>query len=326
MPGLLPVSADARTVAKSEVLTIFTTSTQETEEGPTKEVSVTVAGACAGSGGTGAERRKKQKPKSFFAASRALTGVMLKQLLRNEQDTRTLCGVVFDTCSQSVERSGRGKGPGPQRCGATQGSRARTGTPVHMGVGMTGLGAHHGRDEAGRVSGAARAEHMEELTRLSIEENCEVIKHCRIDKTYRPLRCRFTLAVEALHLRQAVGQGPRTGYGTRTSRLAGGHELRCEGDVRERKLETSKFLVVGPRSEKWKMMIASLRQFSISANVARQPFVGFQQCAVLHRFVSPASPARKVEAERVSFETLALHRRDCCRWIHARRRQEMCFR
>ena len=33
------------------------------------------------------------------AASTALTGVMLKQLLRIEQDTRTrtLCGVVFDT-------------------------------------------------------------------------------------------------------------------------------------------------------------------------------------------------------------------------------------
>ena len=38
-------------------------------------------------GGTGAEGRKKQKLNSFCAASTALTGVMLKQLLRNEQDT-----------------------------------------------------------------------------------------------------------------------------------------------------------------------------------------------------------------------------------------------
>ena len=62
-----------------------------------KEALGMEAGASTGSGGTGADGRKKQKPKSFFAASTVLTGVMLKQLLRNGQDTRMLCGAVFDT-------------------------------------------------------------------------------------------------------------------------------------------------------------------------------------------------------------------------------------
>ena len=91
-------------VPKSEVLTISDSKEpvpkkprRHTQKSVAKEALEVEASASAGSGGTGAEGRKKQKPKSFCAASTALTGVMLKQLLRNEQDTRTLCGVVFDT-------------------------------------------------------------------------------------------------------------------------------------------------------------------------------------------------------------------------------------
>ena len=97
-----------------------------------KRVAKELWGVEAGSGGTGAEGRKKQKPKSFCAASTALRGVMLKQLLRNKQDTRTLCGVVFDTYivssqlhavvaakaqthahNDAVQLNGRGQGLGP---------------------------------------------------------------------------------------------------------------------------------------------------------------------------------------------------------------------
>ena len=65
---------------------------QHTQKGAVKEVAANEAGASTGSSGTGAERHKMHKPRSFCAASR----VMLEQLLRNEQDTRTLCGVVYD--------------------------------------------------------------------------------------------------------------------------------------------------------------------------------------------------------------------------------------
>ena len=104
MPRLLTVSADVSTVPKSEVLTVANLKEpvpkkprRHTQKRVAKEVLVVEASPNAGSSGTGAERRKKQKPKSFCAAPTALTGVMLKQLLRNVQDTRTLCGAAFDT-------------------------------------------------------------------------------------------------------------------------------------------------------------------------------------------------------------------------------------
>ena len=48
------------------------------------------------------------------------------------------------------------------------------------------------------------SDHVEELIKLSIEERCGMVKHCRIDKTFQPQQCRVTLAVETLHLRYAV--------------------------------------------------------------------------------------------------------------------------
>ena len=131
---------------------------RHTQKSVAKEALGAEASASAGSGGTGAEGRKKHKSKSFCAASTALTGVMLKQLLRNEHDTRTLCGVVFDTyiVSSQLKSSGGGKGrnAGSLRRSATEGPWSLSGTTVHLGVGGSGPRTHHCRDEAGRGTGA----------------------------------------------------------------------------------------------------------------------------------------------------------------------------
>ena len=88
MPSLLPVSADVSTVPKSEALT--TPDSKEpvpkkrrhhTQKSLAKDALGVEASASTGSGGTGAEGRKKQRHKSFCAASTALTGVMLKQVV-----------------------------------------------------------------------------------------------------------------------------------------------------------------------------------------------------------------------------------------------------
>ena len=43
-------------------------------------------------------RRVRREPlRTRQAPAKALTGVMLNQLLRNEQETRALCGIVYDT-------------------------------------------------------------------------------------------------------------------------------------------------------------------------------------------------------------------------------------
>ena len=80
-------------VRGADNLRLERSSAKETKMSHTEECGEGIAG----SGGTGAEGRQKQKTKKFCAASTALTGVTLKQLLRNQQDTSTLCGVVFDS-------------------------------------------------------------------------------------------------------------------------------------------------------------------------------------------------------------------------------------
>ena len=126
---------------------------------------------------------------------------MPKRLLRNEQDTRTLCGVVFDTdivssqlnavvAAQSeahdcaVQQKGRGHGLGQPFIWAWAGL-------------IQGL-----ITEGTKLGGvlAPLSDHMEQLNKLSIEERCGMVKHCRIDKTFQPQQCKVTLAVETLHL------------------------------------------------------------------------------------------------------------------------------
>ena len=87
--------------------------------------------------------------------------MMPRQLLRNEQDTRTLCGVVFDTdiVSSQLNAGGGGAVRGPQRRSATEGPWSRFGTTVHLGVGGFDPRTHHGRNEAGRGTGAALGSH-----------------------------------------------------------------------------------------------------------------------------------------------------------------------
>ena len=60
---------------------------------------------------------------------------------------------------------------------------------------------------------------MEELNKMSIEEKCRVVKHCRTHKTFQPMQCRVTLAMETVHLRFAQGKALETlqgGTGTRS--------------------------------------------------------------------------------------------------------------
>ena len=132
-----------------------------------------------------------------------------------------------------------------------------------------------------------------------------MVKHCRIDKTFQPQQRRVTLAVETPHLRYAVEKalealqgGTSNGTGTKISRLVGGHEVRSEGSAREKVLEKSIFWAekgVDPRSEKWKMMMASqaiqqqarmwhARRVSIVFFFRGSVTCGRQLYAVLQRF------------------------------------------
>ena len=122
MPGLSPVSADVGMAPKSEPQSLAIADlTKEPREPVTKEqnqrqyqkcVARVVANAARASGGTsgaGAEGHKKQNPTLFCAATTPLTGVVLKQMLRNEQDTKALCSVMYNNSHRAkpVERNVR---------------------------------------------------------------------------------------------------------------------------------------------------------------------------------------------------------------------------
>ena len=147
---------------------------------------------------------------------------MLQQLLRNEQDTRALCGVVYDTYivpSKPVERSDlrKSSNSGQQRSSATGGSRPRLGPPFYLGWSGSDPRAHHGRDAAGRHIGTASGS-LGELNRLPIEDRCRMVKHCAVDKTFQPTQCRITLVVEVPSLRSMMGKSLEMLQGERKHR------------------------------------------------------------------------------------------------------------
>ena len=87
-------------------------------------------------GGTGTEGRKTQKPKSFCAASTALTGVMPRtataKRARHQNFVRRRVRHLHRL--KPAERSGGSKGTnaGPQRRSAIEGPWSRSGTTVHL--------------------------------------------------------------------------------------------------------------------------------------------------------------------------------------------------
>ena len=128
---------------------------RRTQQSVAKEALGVEASASAGSGGTGVEGRKKRKPESFCAASPGLTGVTVEHLMRNEQDTRTSCGVVFDIFIV------------PSQLKAVAAAKAHT-QAYNDAVQQKGCGhglgppftrTHHKRNEAGRGTGAALGAH-----------------------------------------------------------------------------------------------------------------------------------------------------------------------
>ena len=122
--------------------------------------------------------------------------------------------------------------------------------------------------------------------------------------------------------RKIARTGTSNGTGTRTSRLVGGHEVKGEGSAREKVLDTSIFWAekeVDPRSEKWKMMMASqaIQQQARMWHARRVSSVFLPRKRHLRTlvvrsppaFFQPSNPARRAETVWVSFWTLVLHKR-----------------
>ena len=113
-----------------------------------------------------------------------------------------------------AEPSGGGAVRGLQQRSATEGPWSRFGTTVHLGVGGFDPRTHHGRNEAGRGTGAALGSHatVEQAVDRGKVRDGQTLSN-RQDFPATAVQGRVTLAVETLHLRYAVGKALETSQG-----------------------------------------------------------------------------------------------------------------
>ena len=224
--------------------------------------------ASAGSSDAGAEGHKKRKPRSFCAALTGLTGVMLKQLLRNAQDTRALSGVVYDTYIVSSQWSAvispKAQTLAYNESSATERSRPWAVTSAYLGLGRSVSRARRGRDAVGRVADTAvgslgRTEHKVDRGQVQDGQALSSRHNCPANAVQSPARSGGAVSTFGggkvagnAAGRKKARTGSSDGTGTSAPRLVGGHEVKGAILARELMLETSQILAarsVDPRSE-----------------------------------------------------------------------------
>ena len=262
----------------------------------------------------GCRRAQEAETRSICAASRPLlTGVMLKHLLRNEQDTRTSCGVVLDTYIVSSQLDAvnvaKAQTQAYNDC-AKEGSWSRTGTTVHLGVGGADPRTHHGRDKARRGIVAALGSHGRAEQTV---DRGGVQGQALSNRQDQPVQCKATLAVETLCLHFWKRHWKRCREKESKDRDL---ERRWHESSEARRLcanvEISGGEGGGPELGDMESDDGEPCNPAASADVARKSLVqcfflprkldggGVQSCSA---FFQPRNAARRAEAERVQNDT-----------------------
>ena len=150
----------------------------------------------------------KKKPAAFCKNTTPLMGIIIKQCLRTEQDTRSLCGALFDTIimatehdvvksmreqtrlyNESVQTAGKGHPLGPPQIWAWGGLIA-------------------GLQKKGTAVGAANpvtlTSYLRQLDGMSMDAKCDHARFCRVDRTYQSEQARITLSVDRSGVRDSV--------------------------------------------------------------------------------------------------------------------------
>ena len=150
----------------------------------------------------------KKKPVAFCKNATQLMGIIIKQCLRTEQDTRSLCGAFFDTIimatehdvvksmreqtrlyNESVQTAGKGHTLGPPQIWAWGGLIA----------GLQKQGSAVGAANAVTLTG-----YLRQLDGMSMDAKCDHARFCRVDRTYQSEQARITLSVDRSGVRDAV--------------------------------------------------------------------------------------------------------------------------
>ena len=145
---------------------------------------------------------------AFCKNTTQLMGIIIKQCLRTEQDTRSLCGALFDTIimakehdvvksmreqtrlyKENVQTAGKGHTLGPPQIWAWGGLIA----------GLQKQGAAVGAANAVTLTG-----YLRQLDGMSMDAKCDHARFCRVDRTYQSEQARITLSVDRSGVRDSV--------------------------------------------------------------------------------------------------------------------------
>ena len=117
----------------------------------------------------------------------ALTGVMLKQQLRREQDTRALPGVVYDTYLMPSQLQAVVAPKAQTQAYIESGSAEETETSAELPFIWSWEGMIQGflaeRRQVGDLL-AQLTKHMDELNKVTFKDKCTLVKHCGVDRGF----------------------------------------------------------------------------------------------------------------------------------------------
>ena len=136
---------------------------------PRKETEAKVHGEVAVPPGS------KKRPAAFCRNTTQLMGIIIKQCLRTEQDTRSLCGAIFDTVTTSTEhdvvKSMRAQ------------TRLHTGPTSEMGMGRIVRGSPEAGNSGRSGNSATLTSYLKQLDGMSMDTKCDQASFCRVDRT-----------------------------------------------------------------------------------------------------------------------------------------------
>ena len=150
----------------------------------------------------------KKKPVAFCKNTTQLMGIIIKQCLRTEQDTRSLSGAHFDTIIMATEhdvvKSMREQTRLYKEIVQTAGRGHTLGPPQIWAWG----GLIAGLQKQGAAVGAANAvtltRYLRQLDGMSMDAKCDHARFCRVNRTYQSEQARITLSVDRSGVQDSV--------------------------------------------------------------------------------------------------------------------------
>ena len=132
----------------------------------------------------------KKKPVAFCKNTTQLMGIIIKQCLRTEQDTRSLCGALFDTIIMATEHD------------VVKSMREQTRLYNERGGFIAGLQKQE--TAVGAANALTLTLYLRQLDGMSMDAKCDHTRFCRVDRTYQSEQARITLSVDRSGVRDAV--------------------------------------------------------------------------------------------------------------------------